>query len=514
MKKLKKLAAFLLCAAMILAMGITTFAAGENASLTVKVNADNTLKGQELSVYKLFDVTVTSGTYSYAVNTGYQSAIATALEKEPTTAETDELVQALAAMATGSPELQKFADDFTEAALKDSLNATAKSGKLGDVTEYTFNNLDYGYYLVYQTGTKELQSSLVLLSNATGTTVELKGEAPSITKTADADTVEIGQIVKYTVTGTIPDTTGYADYQYIIHDTLTDGLDFVNDENGTQVSAPDLKIYVQIGTAQAVEQTAELSGNGNRTMELDLSTWVRTNQTSKGSTFTVTYYAKVNSDAVVETNNSASLEYGNAQGETTTTTPVKADTPTYPLDIRKTIKGEATLLEGAKFRLYRNEMDATTPANKDNAIKVTGSAGEYTVAIDQTTGNMDMETAAAEVGTGYNLHLNGLAAGDYWLVETDAPAGYNKLSAPIKVTITKTGEQTWTVAKNGTDEQDKVIDIENSKGTVLPETGGAGTIIFTVAGAVLVIGVAVSFAVSRKNAGAAGRRHGRPRRRK
>ena len=80
MKKLKKLAAFLLCAAMILAMGITTFAAGENASLTVKVNADNTLKGQELSVYKLFDVTVTSGTYSYAVNTGYQSAIATALE--------------------------------------------------------------------------------------------------------------------------------------------------------------------------------------------------------------------------------------------------------------------------------------------------------------------------------------------------------------------------------------------------------------------------------------------------
>lgn len=197
-----------------------------------------------------------------------------------------------------------------------------------------------------------------------------------------------------------------------------------------------------------------------------------------------------------------------------TTTPVKAETPTYPLDIRKTIKGEDTLLAGATFRLYRNETDATTPANVGNAIKVTGGSGSYIVSDDQTTGDMDLVTIGTEVATGYNLHLNGLAAGDYWLVETDAPAGYNKLSAPIKVTITKTGEQTWTVAKNGTEEQDKVIDIENSKGTVLPETGGVGTIIFTVAGAVLVIGVAVSFAVSRKNAGAAGCRHGRPRRRK
>lgn len=513
MKKLKKLAAFLLCAAMILAMGITTFAAGENASLTVKVNEDNTLKGQELSVYKLFDVTVTSGTYSYVVNNDYKSEIATALGKDPG-AETDELVQALAALATGSPDLQKFADDFTAAALTGQLPPTKTSGTLGEVTEHTFTGLDYGYYLVYQTGTKELQSFLVLLSNATGTTVELKGEAPSITKTADAATVEIGQIVKYTVTGTIPDTTGYADYQYIIHDTLTAGLDFVDDQSGTTVTGNDLKVSVQIGTALAEEQTAELSGANNRTMDLDLSTWVRTNQTSKGSTFTVTYYAKVNSDAVVETNNSASLEYGNAQGETMTTTPVKAETPTYPLDIRKTIKGEDTLLAGATFRLYRNETDATTPANVGNAIKVTGGSGSYIVSDDQTTGDMDLVTIGTEVATGYNLHLNGLAAGDYWLVETDAPAGYNKLSAPIKVTITKTGEQTWTVAKNGTEEQDKVIDIENSKGTVLPETGGVGTIIFTVAGAVLVIGVAVSFAVSRKNAGAAGCRHGRPRRRK
>ena len=109
-------------------------------------------------------------------------------------------------------------------------------------------------------------------------------------------------------------------------------------------------------------------------------------------------------------------------------------TPTYPLDIEKT-DTKGTLLEGAKFRLYKNEGDAK--AANDNAIKVTGSNGSYTVAENQNTeSNMDMVTKKTEVSAGYNLHLNGLKAGTYWLVEKEAPAGYNKLTAPIKITIT------------------------------------------------------------------------------
>ena len=57
--------------------------------------------------------------------------------------------------------------------------------------------------------------------------MNLKGQAPSIDKTANATTVEIGQVVTYTIKGTIPDTTGYGKYTYKIHDTLTEGLDFV-----------------------------------------------------------------------------------------------------------------------------------------------------------------------------------------------------------------------------------------------------------------------------------------------
>ena len=81
--------------------------------------------------------------------------------------------------------------------------------------------------------------------------------------------------------------------------------------------------------------TAALSGEGNRTMALDLSAWVRDNQANKGKAFTVTYYAKVNANAVVTEKNSATLEYGNKPSETTKTTPSEAKTPTYPLDILK-----------------------------------------------------------------------------------------------------------------------------------------------------------------------------------
>ena len=70
-----------------------------------------------------------------------------------------------------------------------------------------------------------------------------------------------------------------------------------------------------------------------------------------------------------------------------------------------------------------------------------------------------------------------------------------------KTTVTVSGDENvnnWTISKNGAAETDKVIDIENSTGTILPGTGGMGTILFTVIGVALVIAVAGSFVVSRR----------------
>lgn len=503
MKKMKKILALMLAAIMMMAMSVTAFAAGTTCSLTVTAKGGQDLKGQTINLYKLFDVTEsTSGetkNYAYTVNTaeGYKTALVDALTKAGKTTITadskdEEFAAAVLDLQKTEGAVQKFANDFTAYALTKNLSATANSEKITEEnkTSYTFNNLAAGYYLVYVTGGKAIQSSLVTV-DATTNTVNLKTEAPSITKTANKETAEIGQVVTYTVKGAIPDTTGYAGYVYKIHDELSKGLDFVNDVSGTACTGNKVAVKVAFtdGTdASAAPTEAAIATDNSKKMSLDLSAWVKANQTNKGKTFTVTYYAKVNKGAEVTNNNNASLEYGNNPSDTTTTTPSEAKTNTYPLDIKKINKKTKGLLAGAKFSLYRSAIDAK---NGENAIAVTGSNGSYVVDADSK--NTVFESVATEVGNGYNLHLNGLAAGDYWLVETQAPEGFNKLTDPIKVTITKDGDTNWTVKKNDTAEEDKIIDVENSTGSLLPSTGGRGAIAFAVIAALLVFGVAVSF---------------------
>ncbi len=229
------------------------------------------------------------------------------------------------------------------------------------------------------------------------------------------------------------------------------------------------------------------------------------------------------------------------------TTPSEAKTPTYPVQIHKFARGEEQgYLAGATFRLYKTEQDAK---DNTNAIAVTGSAGSYTVAEDQqNTKTYDMVSVGNAVTEGINLKLNGLKAGDYWLVETEAPDGYNGITAPIKITIAKSADgdvnnwtiskdsenvsdgdywlveteapdgyngitapikitiaksadgdvNNWTISKDSENVSDKIIKIENTTGTILPGTGGMGTILFTVVGIALVLIVAASFVISRR----------------
>lgn len=507
MKSIKRIIALLLTAVMTMTMSVTAFAAGPSCSLTVNVKDGQNLQGQTISLYKLFDVTESgkapSKNYAYTVNTQYKATLASVLNIAETSKDEEFAASVTKIGKDNSTEVQNFANDFTAKALTSNLAATKTSGKITNPSiSYKFESLDAGYYLVYVTGGKKIQSSLVTVDGET--TVSLKTEAPSITKTADKDTVSIGQVVKYTVAGSVPDTTGYAEYVYKIHDTLSNGLDFVNDAKGTAVIGNTVNVSVAFEDAtdaSTAPTTATLSGTGNRTMILDLSAWVKDNQqTNKGKNFTVTYYAKVNKDAVVTEKNKAQLEYGNKPGETTTTTPSEAKTPTYSLDIKKFAKNGGQTLAGAKFKLYSNKTDAD--GANDKAIKVSAvvnKAGHYVV--DPTSTTTEFESVASIDGKGYNLHVNGLAEGTYYLVETKAPDGFNKLTAPIEVKITKstdTDANNWTISKDGTEEKDKIIDVENSTGSILPSTGGMGTIAFTVVAALLVLGVAVSFIRDRK----------------
>lgn len=519
MKRIKKLAAAMLTAIMMMTMTVTAYAAEQKCTLTVNVKTGEgvptqTLKDQTINLYKLFDVTESKSgettNYAYTVNTaaGYKDALASVLGGTITsTSKDEEFANAVLGLGKDNgTEVQNFANKFTTYALKNSLGATATSGKITEEnkTSYNFTGLDAGYYLVYVTGGKEIQSSLVTVDKDTNT-VNLKTEAPSITKTADKDTVSIGQVVTYTVKGSIPDTTGYEQYQYIIHDELSTGLDFVDDANGTALGEGATTVNVKVAftdadvtTAGTTPTTATLDTANKRKMSLDLSTWVSANQANKGKEFTVTYYVKVNKDAVVTEKNKAQLEYGNKPGETTTTTPSEAKTPTYPLDILKKNAKNNDKLAGAKFELYRNEADAKAGTN---AIKVSGSDGNYVV--DPTSSTTGFESVKDVTGAGYNLRVNGLAEGTYYLVETKAPDGFNKLTAPVVIKITKstdTDVNKWTISKDGKDESDKIIDIENSTGSLLPSTGGTGVIVFAGVAILLVFGVVVSFIRDKRKA--------------
>ena len=506
MKRMKKIMALMLAAIMMMAMSVTAFAAeGATGTNTLTVNVKSTepaqdLKGQTINLYKLFDVTESKSgettNYAYTVNNTYKAALASVL-KIGATSKDEDFVKAV---ADQEATIQQFANDFTAKALTDNLGVTKTSGKITESkTTYEFTGLDAGYYLVYVTGGKEIQSSLVTVDETTNT-VNLKTEAPSIEKTADKTTVNIGDVVKYTVKGSIPDTTGYAQYVYKIHDELSTGLDFVNDAKGTALEegATTVTVAVAFGEgstdASTAPTTATLDSTNKKKMSLNLSEWVRANQTNKGKEFTVTYYAKVNDKAVVAEKNSAKLEYGNDPDNTTETTPSEAKTPTYPLNIKKTDHKTSGLLAGAKFSLY-TETEYNKDADTRQAIKVTGTNGNYVV--DPTSENTVFESAATKIGENeYNLHVNGLAEGTYYLVETKAPDGYNKLTAPVVIKITKstdTDVNNWTISKDGTVETDKIIDIENSTGSILPSTGGRGAIAFAVIAALLVFGVAVSF---------------------
>lgn len=515
MKKLKKLAALVLAAAMVLAMGMTSFAADpQKGQLTVNVANEGTNQGQNFKdktiyIFKLFDLT-TSGSapsvnYDYTINNTYKAAIKEALGSSAAGYTEDQILDALSNLSTSSnPTIQKFANDFTKKIVTtDGFTGTPNtdyftSGEITETkTEYTFTSCDYGYYLVYLPDAVEVQSSLVTV-NGNDSEVNIKSEIPTVEKEADETSAQIGEVVKFTVTTKVPDTSAYTNYVFKVNDTLSDGLTFVKDAGGTALTDDNLPVKVKIGTDGTEENiNATVSG---QSMTLDLSLKVTTAQDKIGQEITITYYAKLNSNAVItNSKNKVEIVYSNKPGtdETGTTIPDIEKVPTFPLQIHKYETGKITeYLPGAKFELYPD--NAGQPG--DTAIKVTGSNGTYTVKEDQSSGDTVMETQNTEISedAGYNLYVNGLKAGTYWLVETEAPEGFNKVKDPIKVEIALNGEDNYKLTVGDQEQSDKIAEVENKKGSMLPETGGIGTVLFTGIAVVLILGVGASFVVSRK----------------
>lgn len=393
--------------------------------------------------------------------------------------------------------------------------ATAEADADGKGATATFETMEVGYYLVLpQTGstsaTRKTDAMLVNVPSAKSVDLNMKSEYPTVTKEAsDTDngtygentTAQIGDTVYFKLTSKVPDMTAYATYTFQFKDTLSTGLTF--DADSVVVKVGDATLGG--GTDYTVTPTEDTAGT---TVTIDLSSSIK-NQIP-GKEIVVTYEATLNENAAIgaiANGNSAEVEYSNDPGteETGTSIPDTTKTYTYDIQVHKYATGNETgHLAGATFILSASETLAGTPTAPDytdnNAIKLVNvDSNTYRVAKADEVGVTYFTTN----GTG-NIAINGLEADTYYLHEVAAPDGYNKLADPVKVEIQVTGQDGADSAPSydvpvyvisigeeaGTSSTNNVVGIENKSGTMLPETGGIGTIGLTVAGvAVVLLGI-------------------------
>ena len=371
----------------------------------------------------------------------------------------------------------------------------------------TFDQLVPGYYLVQPdkgstSATRKTDAMLVNVPSDKAATLQLKSEYPSVEKKVDTDKTEsnaqIGQSVNFTLTSKVPDMTDYDTYYFAFKDTMSKGLTF--DENSVKVTVDGQELTKDTGFT--VVSTKENVADNATEITIEILN-MKQYADKAGKTITVTYSATLNKDAVVgiEGNkNEAKVEYQNgpATDNHGTSNPSITTTRTYPVKVQKHAyedNNADSFLAGAKFALSTSETVPTFTKGVDgsytldtsdtNVVRLVGSDATYRVTEkNDEAGAVTYFTTVSTSAT----TINGLKAGTYYLHEIEAPEGYNKLTAPVKVTITETtGEDgkvngvNYTV-NDGTASADSNVKIDNKSGSMLPSTGGMGTIGLTALG--------------------------------
>ena len=479
MKSTRNLASLLLALVMVFALATTAFAAeAEGATptpATGTITVANPVKDQTYTAYKIFDVVYDDQDhYSYTIgssNPWYDTVAAYAATEENGLTLTQVNGGDTYVVTTGNGF---SAPDFA-AALKKAINGKAGRPLSGDAGSVTVSGLNLGYYFV--------ASASGALCNLTTTnptvTIHDKNDMP-FEKTADATDVEVGQIVTYTITGKVPDYTGFNTYTYRIEDTMTEGLTFKQD------------VKVTVGGTDVTDDCTVTYNVNQNANSFTVTVPVLDNKYTIGAEIKVTYSATVNEKAIaVVSENEAKLIYSNnpTSADTGTITPPVVKVYSAKIVIDKYETGsESTKLPNAQFVLYK---------------EVTSETGKSTVYYKWNDTDKKVEwvadmTAADVVTTNDDgaAYFNGLANGDYYLVETKAPDGYNQLTEPHKVTVA--GSSTDTAKLTAT------AQVANSTGTELPSTGGMGTTVFYVLGFALVMGAVVLLVTKKRMSDANG----------
>ena len=465
-KTFKKLFAALLAAALVLAMAVPAFAvtnSGTNGSITI----DNAVSGETYTIYRMFTLDsydAASKTYSYTVESAWENFFKTGVGKDYIT------------LTNGHPTWTEGADAaaFAKAAL-----AWAKTNNIGHTdqtsatsTNVTFSNLKLGYYLV--------DSSLGALCSLNTTNpnakIEEKNGQPTIEKKVknhnndwvDENTAKIGDTVEFKVEVKVE----AGAKNYVVTDTMEKGLSF---------DSKTLTVTCNGATATLNSDYSLELGKNNTTFTLTFDDNYVAGKV--GETIVVTYTATLNENAVVAGNkNSATLHYSNQHTVNKETTTYTHEFDLVKVDGTANEDGTHTLLNGAKFKLYETK-------TSDTALRfVKNTDGSYRVALNTENG----ENVTDTIVVNGKVHISGLDKVNYWLEETKAPDGYNKLTERKPVNLTSGSNNTTLEAAATTwSEADHGVAVENNAGTVLPSTGGMGTTLFYVIGGGLMVAAVV-----------------------
>lgn len=361
------------------------------------------------------------------------------------------------------------------------------------------------------------------------------------------DTAAIGDTINYEVLGNLPDMTGYTYYYYYITDTLSKGLTL--DENSFKVMVGDKTLVKDTDYHIYVTDNGGGTTSFKLAME-DLKKYATGKNIAVGSTIKITYNATVNEKAAigVEPNtNTVHLTYSNNPTKSDRDDSSDKGIPNNnvptgegPNKVTKTyvteltiikVDGDRNALKGAQFTLTGKNLDQIiVTTNTDFAQDAGGTyyklkTGAYTQTAPKTDGSNNylyeststkyackvttetkkLTQAGADTNitmevddSGY-LKFTGLNAGTYTLTETKTPDGYNTID-PINFTINANVEaNTSTTETGGKIEWSSTVPsvillngtftttIENTKGTLLPSTGGIGTRIFYIVGGILMV---------------------------
>lgn len=491
--KRKKLLALLLT--LVLALGLlpmSAFAAQTpvTPTSTASITVQNAVENDNLAAYKVIDITYDAGAnhLSYEWNSDFADFFAGTTEYN-TTAYT---VEQFAKLQNNSDPVKNLLAQLPKYIVNESI--TPEKTKIVDANgTATFADLAMGEYFIRPTSSTSVYQ--LMLQKIEPTVVDgtykidnekftAKKSEVTITKTADKTSVTKKEKVAYTVTVDIPTyAANTTDKSFYVSDLLADGL---------TLDTASIAVKIDGVAVDAAAYTLDTTATTGYTFKFSVSTDQYTNNWSAngGKQLVITYTATLNADDTTEVNtpetNTATFDYSfypyveNSHKQKT----ASADVTTFAIKIDKYADdSSSTKLAKAKFDLYRTATQAEIDADKAVNIPHTTVKGIKLESglVTDNNGSATFEKYQAN-GTHYT----------YYLVETQAPSGYNILDHAVEVQFTD--------ADVSTTDGVYTVRISNKTGFRLPITGGTGTVIFTIIGIALMVGAVVLFVVSRKKA--------------